>query len=343
MNLLDVFTRNSQRQSKVISSGIYLPKQVVKSDHLLEQINSEKNYGIPANWMSKYLGIKERRMASPDAKPSDLAIPAARMAIESCDDIRPDEIDSVYFCGIERDMPEPATAHIIQNALGLNARTALDLSNACFGFVNGIEAATKDIKLGEARYALVVTSEVSTKVMLAAVKLLETGIAKNQAKMILGALTVGDAGGAVILGPSNTTRGFSAINKRTDSSKYPLCYYKMEGGQPSGRMDMRRITNAIYAEHQQMISSTFEVTGTEFDWALCHQTSAIQFGRIAKLAGLPESSVVKTFEKLGNIASASFPVGFNKLVSGGKVKRGDKVACCFSGSGISIGQFGYTF
>jgi len=123
MSYLDI--NKTEMKVKIFSSGIYVPDEIVKSDHLLEQIKSDENYGIPTNWMSKYLGINERRMAPSDAIPSDLAIPAARMALDSCPEINPDFIDSVYFCGIERDQPEPATAHVIQNALGLSANTVI--------------------------------------------------------------------------------------------------------------------------------------------------------------------------------------------------------------------------
>ena len=97
-------------------------------------------------------------MAPLDAVPSDLAIPAAQQAIEQLKELNPDHIDSVYFCGIETDYAEPATVHVIQKSLGLRARMSMDISNACYGFVNGIETAIKDIKAGEARYSLVVTA-----------------------------------------------------------------------------------------------------------------------------------------------------------------------------------------
>ena len=105
--------------------------------------------------MSEKMGIIERRVAPSDAKPSDLAIPAARKAIEAATDIKPEEIDLVIFCGIERDQPEPATAHVIQDKLGLNARYALDIANACFGFVNAMEIATNYISCGIVKLSLI--------------------------------------------------------------------------------------------------------------------------------------------------------------------------------------------
>ena len=73
-----------QKKAKIYSAGIHLPSQIVKSDHLFEEIHSEEQYGIEHNWMSAKMGINERRVAPSDAKPSDLAIPAALDALSKC-------------------------------------------------------------------------------------------------------------------------------------------------------------------------------------------------------------------------------------------------------------------
>ena len=111
------------------------------------------------------MGIVERRMAPVNSKPSDLAIPAAKNAIDSAEPGIAEDIDLVIFCGIERDQPEPATAHIIQDKLGLNSRYAFDMANACFGFVDAMQVAASYIKCGIVKYALIITGEVPSKVM----------------------------------------------------------------------------------------------------------------------------------------------------------------------------------
>jgi len=135
----------TKQKSKIYSTGVHFPEEIVKSDDLFAEINSETKYDIPHNWMSNVMGIKERRVAPESAKPSDLAIPAAIQALQSAPEVDPKDIDLVIFCGIERDQSEPATAHTIQHKLGLNARYAFDLSNACFGFVDSMQVATNYI------------------------------------------------------------------------------------------------------------------------------------------------------------------------------------------------------
>ena len=332
---------------KINSIGTFLPKEIVKSDDLMAEIDSERQYDIPIDWMRTTMGIEERRMAPSSAKPSDLAIPAAREAIDNCPGVDPQDIDLVIFCGIERDQPEPATAHTIQNALGLNAHHAFDISNACFGFIDAMEIATNYIKCGIVRHALVVTGEIPTKVLLAAVENLKKGVDIKTARSILGALSVGDAGGAAIISPADEyeTTGFEIFNTACQSNYVDKCIYRTnEEGKIEGQMMMGQIAGAFIKGNEKLIDDTLEKLGwSDFDWVLTHQIGLRPFERLAQMNGVVNAKMIKTFDKLGNITSATFPVSFKKLCSQTKVSAGDRIGGCFVGSGLVFGQFGYTF
>ena len=216
-----------KKKAKIYSTGVYLPPQIVTSSELFNEIQSESRYGIDVNWMSDTMGIEERRMACSSLKPSDLAIPAAEDALKKASGINLQDIDLVIFCGIERDQPEPATAHTIQNALGLNARYAYDMANACFGFIDAMHIATNYINCGIVKYALVVTGEVPTRVLKAAVDLLKSGVDIKTARNVIGALSVGDAGGAAIIGATEngSNSGFELFNTFSESSHVDKCIY----------------------------------------------------------------------------------------------------------------------
>jgi len=322
-------------------------EEIVKSDDLFAEINSETKYDIPHNWMSNVMGIKERRVAPESAKPSDLAIPAAIQALQSAPEVDPKDIDLVIFCGIERDQSEPATAHTIQHKLGLNARYAFDLSNACFGFVDSMQVATNYIACGIIKHALIVTGEVPTRVLRAAMDLLKKGVDISTARNIIGALSVGDAGGAALLGPVNKGEksGFKLFNTVSHSKHVDKCIYKQrEDGSIDGQMIMGAIAGAIVRSHDNLIDDTLEKLGwNRFDWVLSHQIGQRPFERISRMSGIRAERMIKTLDKFGNLTSATFPVNFHKLVECGEVQRGDKVGGCFAGSGLVIGQFGYTY
>lgn len=337
----------SQPRSKILSTGVYLPEQRVKSDDLFAEIKSEQQYNLPTNWMSATMGIDERRVAPSDAKPSDLAIPAARNALESLDGVNLQEIDLVIFCGIERDNPEPATAHVIQSKLGLNARHAFDIANACFGFVDGMQVAANYIACGITKYALVVTGEVPTKVAKAVVDMLKRGVDVKTVKTFIGALSVGDAGGAVILGrcDDNEKSGFELFNSITISELADKCHYKLkQDGGVDGHMMMNSLTLAFIKQHYKLLKSTLNELGwSNFDWVLSHQIGQKPFEKLGEMNGFQANTMIKTLDKLGNITSATFPVNFHKLTTENEVKAGDRIGGCFAGSGIVIGQFGYVF
>lgn len=334
-------------KNKIYSTGVYLPQQIVKSQELFEEIHSDTNYDMPTNWMSEKMGIDERRVAPSSAKPSDLAIPAAQKALDDFAGFDSQDIDLIIFCGIERDQPEPATAHIIQNSLGLKARYAFDIANACFGFIDAMQVADCYIANGIARYALVVTGEIPTRVLRAAVDVLKKGVDIKTARSIIGALSVGDAGGAVIIGPveKGNNSGFELFNTNSFSKLADKCMYKQQkDGSISGHMNMAHLSSAFIRCHHGLIDDTLGKLGwSEFDWVLSHQIGQKPFDRLSTMNGVSPSKMIKTLDKLGNITSATFPVNFEKLKKDGNVKQGDRIGGCFAGSGLVIGQFGYTF
>jgi len=307
-----------QKRAKIYSTGIHLPSEVVKSDDLFAEINSETQYGIATNWMSEKMGIIERRVAP-----------------------------SVIFCGIERDQPEPATAHIIQDKLGINARYAFDIANACFGFIDAMQVATNYIACGIIRHALIVTGEVPTKVMHAMMDTLKKGVDIKTAKNIIGALSVGDAGGAVIMGAAENTEksGFKLFNTISHSDFAEKCRYNHnKDGSIDGQMLMGQLAGAFIRCHNKLIDKTLDTLGWEsFDWMLSHQIGQRPFDKISNMNGVKPNKMVKTLDKLGNITSATFPVNFEQLIESNEIKTGDRIGGCFAGSGIVIGQFGYVY
>jgi len=338
------FKGSTTANTKILSVGSYLPKQTLKSDDIMSEIKSDVQYDIPINWMSESMGIIERRISPSTFKPSDLAIPAARKAIEQ-KGINPDLIDLVIFCGIERDHSEPATAHTVQASLNLNADHAFDISNACFGFMHAIEVANHFLHSGTVRNALICTGEVPSKILVAAVECLKSGVDPEVAKKTLGALTVGDAGGAVVLGLSEIDEdvGFKLFRTKTNSSYVEKCYYGINSdGTFHGQMNMGPIVGASIWMHRKIINETLSMLGWDnFNWVLSHQTGKRPFEKFQSISTVDNDHMIKTYDTLANITSATFPINFEKLLNTGKVKPGDKIGGIHSGSGLVVGEFGY--
>src|SRR5438105_1328043 len=108
--------------SRVISTGVYLPEQRLSSVELFQRFDSRNRFDIPYDWLERTMGIRERRIAPTNMMPSDMAILAAREALERAE-VRALDIDILVFTGVLRDHVEPASAHRVQDQLG--ARNAI--------------------------------------------------------------------------------------------------------------------------------------------------------------------------------------------------------------------------
>lgn len=338
--------RAVQPKAKVYSVGTFLPKKILTSREIFENFNSEQNYGIPSDWMDETMGIKKRHIADIGTQPSELAIPAAQEALDAMSELNRDEIDMVIFCGIERDQPEPATAHTIQDALGLNASKAFDVANACFGFFEGLEIATTYIEAKKIRYALIVTGEVPSRVLRSFAKQLKGGVSQARAMELLGGLSVGDAGGAVLIGPNyEDESGFQIFNSASNSAHVDKCYYQVkDDGEIEGRMVMAKVLAQGHKLHRKLTPETLDMLGWDkYDVVITHQTSKASEDFVKRLGVSNSDNQFNIYQNRANVTSAGMPLVFKMLMNSGKVKPGLRIGGFYAGSGVTAGQFGYLF
>lgn len=329
---------------EIHSSGMYLPSNIVHSDELMSRIDSLKNYGIPTEYMSRKIGIAERRVASAEDIPSTLAIKAGTQALASAG---LNSVDKIVFCGISKDQEEPSTAHTINSKLALGARDCYDISDACFGFIRGLQDSIRSIQLGEVETALVVTGETPSKVISNFVDQLRAGVESSTAKRLLGFLTAGDAGGAILLARAelNYKRGFGKFHIKSNSQLWNMCHYRKEAdGQYAGQMLMGKLTAHGRRLGKQLASEIMSSPNwIEPDHMLSHNTGKGSFACLLEFGLAPESKWIKTYETLGNLTTATFPVNFHMQSNASKFKPGELMGGLFNGSGLTFGYFDYRF
>jgi 3-oxoacyl-[acyl-carrier-protein] synthase-3 len=331
-------TINTYRPTVISSSGIYLPKNIVKSEDLMQDLKSDANYGIPHNWMNDVIGIKERRFVDDSETPETIAIRAARNALENAPNIEASDIQKVVFCGIDKAQCEPSTAHGVASALGLNATEVYDVTDACFGFMRGVEECIRAISLDEVDHALVVTGETPSRVIKTLISQMVAGVDKATATNWIPFLTAGDAAGALILsaGDKGASHGFKKLVSRTNSTLYKKCLYRRKpNGDVEGSMKMGHLTAhglRMYASIYDEVNSDKERLND--DHVVFHGTGNGSFNGLMKISETPEERWFKTFDWLGNITSASLPVGYHLLSESRRVVSGQRVGCAINGSGL---------
>ncbi len=326
---------------QIAGIGTYLPSQIVTSQELMREIKSETNYGVSETWLNDVCGIDERRVAGPEELPSFLAIKAAEIALKESG-VHPSDIDAVIFCGISREWLEPSIAHRVQHELGCTKAISFDVTNACHGFMNGILIADNLMQSSDATHVLVVTGETLTDMAFDYVQKLKNKEAIFE--KVLGTLTVGDAGAAMVLTPRDgAQRGFQYFNFYTNAQYADLCKFsKAKKGGYEGQMIMGKVSSVMIRLHAALIEQTYKAMNWQHDelsHLICHQVGKKPHSRMIDIAKVPQEIAPISYKKLGNIISATIAVNLYNS----ELKEGEKALIMGAGSGASVSQSGLIF
>lgn len=325
--------------SKIAGVGQCIPNEAVRSDDLMREVKPER-FGFKENFISRILGIEERRVTS-DMNQLDLALHASREAVE-CAGIDPLDIDLVLYTGIEQIYSEPSTAHLIQRDIGATNAFCFDISNACLGLMNGIMTANSFIGAGGVENVLVCSGEKGSIIIEETIRLLRKTKSKERFNRLIGGLTVGDAGGAFVISKKKGNEGFSYFNSLSKGEMAELCWYRHEGAQLNGQMDIGKISGACIAAHRELIEDTYNAAGwqtSDVDSLAAHQVGKRIHRQLAHAAGLQTDIAANTHKYLGNIASTTIA----PATIANKPKQGHNMLLMASASGISVAQAGHTF
>ena len=343
------FNPVSLGRSRILGLGIHEPEEIIQSDDVFSELNTKERFGVPHTLLRRTLGVVQRRVAPPDAKPSDLACPAAQEALERAA-LHPKDIDLLIFAGMNRDCIEPSTAHRVADRIGAKRAVCLDLSNACHGFMNGIHYANALIRIGDIKYALICTGENNWRIARRAFELCKATNDKSEFFKWCGGLSVGDAGASMVLGPREELdgEGFESILMCSRSEYHNLCIVETDPLSEEvivgGHMDMVSITRehvAIHRENFDFFINSLGWSPADIDYFVHHQVGRRVFYMHSDYSGIPLDRFSDTFTKYGNITSATIPFNLYKIRQ--KINTAIKVFISGSGSGLSTSQSGYVF
>ncbi|MGQ0749084.1 MAG: beta-ketoacyl-ACP synthase III [Betaproteobacteria bacterium] len=311
--------------SRIVGTGSYLPARVLTNRDLERMVDTTDE------WVYTRTGIRQRYIAAENENASDLAFAASRKAIEAAG-IRPQDIGLIVVATTTPDMVFPSTACILQAKLGIRNGPAFDMQAVCSGFVYGLAAADQFMRSGQYGYALVVGSEVYSRIL----------DWKDRSTCVL----FGDGAGAVVLKRARTP-GILSSHLHADGSYADILSVPgtVRGGEVSGTPLLKMEGNTVFRFAVKVLEEVAvealaanHLRRSALDWLIPHQANIRIIQATAKKLGLSMEKVVTTVERHANTSAASIPLALDEAVRDGRIRSGQHVLLAGVGGGFTWGS-----
>ena len=313
--------------SRIVGTGSYLPREVLSN----EELAIAKRVDTSDEWIRSRTGIRQRHIAAPEEKTSDLALAAAREALGSAG-LAPADVDLIVLATTTPDMVFPSTACILQDKLGTHDGPAFDVQAVCSGFVYGLGIADLMIKSGQARNALVVGAEIYSRIL----------DWNDRGTCVL----FGDGAGAVVLMPAKEP-GILSTHLHADGRYRNILAVPgtVANGAVEGKPLLTMEGNTVFrfavkvlaeVAHEALAANNLETSA--IDWLIPHQANIRIMEATAKKLHVPAERMVTTVDRHANTSAASIPLALDLAVRDGRIRSGQHVMLLGVGGGFTWGS-----
>jgi 3-oxoacyl-[acyl-carrier-protein] synthase-3 len=322
-------------RSRITGTGFHVPPRVVSNTDL------EKIMDTSDAWIVERTGIRERRFVDPGTGTADLGVEAARQALADAGR-RPEDLDFIVFATITPDYAFPGCGALVQERLGVSTIGAMDVHNACSGFIYALSVADAFVRAGTHKCILVIGAEVQS-----------TGLDLSTAGRDM-AVLFGDGAGAVIVEPGGDDAGIlgwklhaEGAHARELWAEAPTCHVQgrvtaemIREGRLFPRMNGRQVFKHATTRFPEIIREVLDSTGLaldDVDLVIPHQANQRISDAVAERLGVPPEKVFQNIQRYGNTTAASIPIAMAEAQRQGRLERGDLVVLAAFGSGFAWG------
>lgn len=326
-------SKTSPVNAMITAVGHYVPEKVVDNKYFESFLDTNDL------WIQTRTGIKERRYLDKDKPTSTMAIPAVQMLLKNRG-ISAEEIDVIIVATVTPDMPYPATACIIQEAIGAKNAWGFDLSAACSGFLFAINTGSKLIESGSYKKVLVVGADKMTAI----------SNYKDRNTCIL----FGDGAAAVLLEPTEDKEygiidsilhidgsGGEFLYQPGGGSLHPASHETVDKDMHFVHQDGKAVFKVAVVGMADVSEEVVLKNGLKHEdiaYLVPHQANM----RIITAAGermkLPPEKVMVNIHKYGNTTCATIPLCVSEYWHEGKIKKGDYIVLASFGAGYTWGS-----
>ncbi|MBO9574701.1 MAG: ketoacyl-ACP synthase III [Sphingobium sp.] len=314
-------------RSVILGTGSALPRRRMTNAEMATIVDTSDE------WIVERTGIRERYIAGEGETTATLATDAARAALEMAG-VEASEVDLIILATATPDQTFPASATIVQAALGINDCVAFDVAAVCSGFLYAVTVADNMLRGQAAKTALVIGSETFSRIL----------DWEDRTTCVL----FGDGAGAVVLRAqeSDEATGPGILANRLHADGRHNGLLNVDGGpSTTGTVGKVRMKGQDVFRHAvtnlaSVMGEVLEVAGlapSDVDWVVPHQANARILDATARKLGLAPERIVVTVDRHANTSAASVPLAFDVAVRDGRIKRGDLVVLEAMGGGFTWG------
>ncbi|MDP2016881.1 beta-ketoacyl-ACP synthase III [Hydrogenophaga sp.] len=318
------------RFARITGTGSCLPPNRLTNADMVDML-AKRGVETSDDWIVERTGIRARHFAADGVFASDLAAVACRDAMAAAG-VQPTDIDLIIVATSTPDMVFPSTAALLQHKLGIAGCPVFDVQAVCSGFIYALTVADSLIQSGTAHKALVVGSEVFSRIL----------DFNDRTTCVL----FGDGAGAVVLEASDAP-GILATDIHADGKHSAILCVPghVSGGSILGDPLLKMDGQAVFKLAVGVLEDTARAvlakagrTADDVDWLIPHQANIRIMQSTARKLKLPMDKVVVTVDQHGNTSAASIPLALDHAVRCGQVKRGDTLMLEGVGGGFTWGS-----
>ena len=325
------------RYASIVATGRFLPEVEISNDLLRKRFAHLPEF---VDKMEASSGIRSRWHAPEDWATSDVALPAARQALERAGRT-PEDVDLIILGTDSPDYITPATSVVLQHKLGAKNAGTFDVGCACASFPTGLASAA----------GLIVTNQAVKTVLVVGVYLMHK-LADADDPMLF---FYGDGAGAAVLEPA-ASPGFLNAAFIADGSYHkhwgiysggtyePATEASAKAGRARVKMLDRYPPEINHEGWPRLVRKLAKEGGfavSEIDFIIFTQVRKPSIELVMADLGLPMERTHTVMEEWGYTGSACIPMALDDALAKGKIGKG--ALTVFVGSGVGYNQAATAF